>query len=567
MRLTLRTLLAYLDGILEPNDAQDIGKKIEESEFATDLVQRIRDVMRRLRLGARNLTDQRPRLDLNTVAEYLDNTLDPEGVTEFEKVCLDSDIHLAEVASSHQILTLVLGEPAEIDPASRQRMYQLTEPPPGPPPAIPAAEATQSTSMVVLPPSLDLGVDDGKTAERKPRPRPTVPEYLREPRKPRRWFPATVTLVLAASLIVVVLNAFGQLEPGTPLGNTLVRLGLIEAPRDLATRPEGKVAPTRAEGQGASQILPPKASATEPGKELPTQPAKEKPSGKEAGKGSADDSGKEPMKAPVKESGVGTTKESGKVPMAEAVVKPEAAAPGTTVKGEPAAGASHAETSKDAAAKPPADATGTAASKPMPKSAAPPAVEPAGAATGESVTPPEAKPPAVPLPPEAMGRLMSSDQVLLKDDPAVGGWVRVAANEMLMPQRLLVLPTYRAQVTLTVGVTLEILGGTELELLASTPQEIPGVRVLYGRVVMMPLARAGSRLRVVFGGRGGVITFPDAESVATLEVRRIHPPGTNPEIGPPHIVADLYASTGGVLWDELGGGPTEKPLRLAAPNG
>ena len=279
MRLTLRTLLAYLDGILDSNDAQDIGKKIEESEYATGLVHRIRDVMRRLRLGAPSLTDRGPRLDPNTVAEYLDNTLASEAVTDFEKVCLDSDVHLAEVASCHQILTLVLGEPAEIDPAGRQRMYQLKDAPvSGGPPPTPAAGAMPPLPSAGSPPALDLGQGDGDFGQRKARPRPTVPEYLREPRKKGRWLSAAA-VVLVACFTLFVLMALGQFEPGTPLGDALVRWGFRQAPEPppelAAAREDGSE--RGAEGKAESDVTPAKEPAKEPahevGPKLPVQPA------------------------------------------------------------------------------------------------------------------------------------------------------------------------------------------------------------------------------------------------------------------------------------------------------
>lgn len=125
MRLTLRTLLAYLDDVLPPDQAKELGQKLSESGFATALVDRIKEVMRRRRLSAPELFSKAGGVEPNLVAEYLDNELSPNEVADVEKICLDSDVHLAEVAACHQILTLVLGEPVDVRPETRSRMYAL----------------------------------------------------------------------------------------------------------------------------------------------------------------------------------------------------------------------------------------------------------------------------------------------------------------------------------------------------------------------------------------------------------------------------------------------------------
>src|SRR5437899_1323036 len=112
MRLTLRTLLAWLDDTLSPTEVREIGRQVSDSPFAKDLVERIHRVARQRRLTVPPRTGP-DAIDANVVASYLDNELDPDRVAELEKKCLTSDVHLAEVASVHQILSLI-GQKAKV---------------------------------------------------------------------------------------------------------------------------------------------------------------------------------------------------------------------------------------------------------------------------------------------------------------------------------------------------------------------------------------------------------------------------------------------------------------------
>jgi len=129
MRLTLRTLLAYLDDTLEPAQARLIGQKINESEQAQDLIKLIQQVTRRRRITTPPDGGPGGKLDPNTLGEYLDNVISAEQAAEVEEICLASDAHLAEIAACHQILSLILGEPALVPPSATQRMYGLVKGP------------------------------------------------------------------------------------------------------------------------------------------------------------------------------------------------------------------------------------------------------------------------------------------------------------------------------------------------------------------------------------------------------------------------------------------------------
>ena len=125
MRLTLRTLLAWLDDTLQPAQVKEIGSQVAGSPFAQELTERIHRVTRQRRLSVPSSSGP-DGIDPNLVASYLDNELDPDAVADYEKKCLSHDVVLAEVASVHQILCL-LGHKVKVPAAARARMYQLVK--------------------------------------------------------------------------------------------------------------------------------------------------------------------------------------------------------------------------------------------------------------------------------------------------------------------------------------------------------------------------------------------------------------------------------------------------------
>lgn len=125
MRLSLRTLLAFEDNIFDFEQHHQLERIIPKNDSACMTLTRIRRVVTNPRLGAPGLVGQQEELDPNLVAEYLDHQMPAELLERFETHCLSADKFLAEVASVHQILSCVLGEPARTSRECRLRCYDL----------------------------------------------------------------------------------------------------------------------------------------------------------------------------------------------------------------------------------------------------------------------------------------------------------------------------------------------------------------------------------------------------------------------------------------------------------
>lgn len=108
MRLTLRTLLAYRDGVLDAVHVSELKKKFEESATAQSISQKIEAGIRNRKLIPLPIDAKGFGVDPNDVATFLDGTMPLDRLPEMERRCLESNSLLAEAAASHEILSRAL---------------------------------------------------------------------------------------------------------------------------------------------------------------------------------------------------------------------------------------------------------------------------------------------------------------------------------------------------------------------------------------------------------------------------------------------------------------------------
>jgi len=570
MRLTLRTLLAYTDDILEPADHEDLGRKIEASDFATELIHRSRDVVRRLRLGAPevlasggdDVLESVNVADANAVAEYLDNTLSPDDVADFERMCLepghDADMHLAEVASCHHVLTMVLGEPADIDIDVRQRMYELSENQ-GKVQQLRIEPAHVAPSQAAPQPAVAEVVAAPPTA-RADSPVVEVPDYLRAATASRQ---RGKRLAMAAALLIVagiagffVTGGFKEAVPPDEIAQVDIDsvVGELEIESVAEVEPKLPVA-------GADVVA-------EPGDEAPAfEPEVNTPDDTESALAET------PPEAPMDET----------VPLGE---KPEEPAEPSDLEpldldsefpeSEFPDVVADAEDSELARMTSEASEADLLAEQPEPlavdKGMQTPGdaeQEPAASTEGELVLGEKPEEEAIPeiQGPVQLGTYLGNNDVLLSYDDATDKWLRMPPrSKVLTGSYLLALPKFRVHVVLA-DVNAYLSGGTRVGLpLGVTTMGSPTgdeadleLSLDYGRV-LLNAGLKGSRVSLLVGDEVRRIHLVGSASLA-VEVQRIFVPGSNNEQESSPVEAAWYLTSGTVDWLADAG----EPLTLQAP--
>jgi hypothetical protein len=599
MRLTLRTLLAYMDDILDPADHEELAKKIEASDFAGELIHRSRDTVRRLRLGAPevfageddDVLNPDPASDGNSVAEYLDNTLAPERVAEFERVCLDSgtvaDMHLAEVTSCHHILTMVLGEPAEIDPQVRRRMYELPQRVEGGdklriesahPPITVSPPAADAAPIVAAPPKV------AAMAAPAAAPAPVVlPDYLRVAAESRR---RRYRLATIAALFVIGCGAaflfIPTKEPEVPdeVANVdadamLSDLQIGEMPaEDMATADDTDNIASETENEA------PRFDDAAPAED--DEQASAVPPAEDAAVPAEDVAPAEQTEAaapePIADDTTDTEPTATDTQPIEPIVQDETAPPiaaESNVADNPAP-TEDVDQSVAATVGPASEPDAPVASPPQERAELEPqeleetTTEPVveGDPLGIEGTEAESdQGPPEPPGPVQVGVYVGNNDVLLRLVPDTAQWLRLPPRSTIAAgDTLLALPKYRTHVVLK-NVNSYLSGGTQITLPEQDGDDAKlAIEMSYGRL-LLNAGLKGSDVSMKIGEATREFRLDNSASLA-VEVRRIFVPGTDysQQVAPFEVIWHL--TSGSVQWNAAGEKETIKaPASWSSLNG
>jgi hypothetical protein len=449
----------------------------------------------------------------------------------------------------------VLGEPAEVDPESRQRMYQLPESLAAEAKA--AADAAKAVS-VAGPAEGDLPAAAKEPARRA---KPAVPDYLRQARGSRAYFWARMAVLTAA---VVALVVVGGLMAGKHLEWTLQNKPVARGP--TGARPE------KPEFTSPVAAKTPAAVAQADKTALPAAEAAPKPAAVRAGPAGKAAAGAAETKTPaavaaVKPGGTAGAKDLAAAPgssgvgvetpppspeMPSAPLPPPTKAVGPDAKAPPLPG--------------PNEVAATAAVAPLPPPVGP---------TAKKVGFPPLEPPAALL--DRVGQLISPREVLIKYNSETSSWVRVSNDSPLLPgDHCRSLPTYRPKISLGGEIRVRLVDdrgqdrnadpgpdGAMVVLRPVDPQQgLPSLTVDYGRMVIQPEGKTPVRLHLQVGEHAGVVTLIDG--VSTLAVQAVRAPvyKVDPEKEPGPLVVDFFATSGKVLWHQA---HAPEPVAMNAP--
>jgi hypothetical protein len=380
---------------------------------------------------------------------------------------------------------MVLGEPAEVEAATRQRMYQL---------------APTASLMQPIPPTQGNGAPATPPALAAVAPVPAVRRDLEVPEYLRRSTGRRIGPWLALALLFLIGGAAVIMFGGDDLRQ---KLGLAAGaqPADQPKQPEI-----------------PKAPADQP---TPARPIADK------------------VSSPVDSTTATPTTDSTLQPKPTAPVE-DATAP----QPSPPKPSDNPPRDDDVLPKetaPPKEATPPKENAPPPDPINPPPPDP-------GISPPVPSKTPLPIG-TAIGQYSAPDDVLLREDAKGETWVRLAPGTTLaVGDRLLALPGFRPSIIFNAGVTLQLDGGTIIRLISGDGGH-PGVHVEHGRLIRWGASgKTGVACRVLLGEVAADIRFSDPDSAVAVEVYRYFEPGEDPINAPGPIVADIAVLGGQIEW-------------------